>query len=76
MSDGHSVLIFRIKFSPETDATCYAETLLITRCYRAQNITVLKVYTIQESCENFCRHTAELLHSDERGKCWTQIVHG
>jgi hypothetical protein len=28
---------------------------------------VLKAYTIQESCENFHRHTAKLLHSDERG---------
>jgi hypothetical protein len=71
-----SVSIFRIKFFPKIDATCYAEILVITWCYRAQNITVLKVYTIQENCEHFHRHTAKLLHSDERGKCWTQVVHG
>jgi len=75
MSDGHFVSIFRIKFSPKTNATCYAEILVITWCYRAQNITVLKVYTIEESCENFRRNRAKLSHSDERGECWTMFMY-
>jgi hypothetical protein len=76
MSEGYSVSNLRITFSPRTDTTCYAETLVITWFYRAQKIAVFKVYILKESFENFCKHTPKLLHSDESGKYLTQIHHG